>query len=261
MSQLPIALELYSVRNELAQDVRGTLQAVAQMGYQGVEFAGPPRHAPELLKGLLAEFGLACAGWHVPFALVQDDKLAETIAFHQTLGNDKLIIPGIPAELRQSRADWLKLADFFNQLAANLAPHGMVTGYHNHHVEFAPLDGELPWDTFFGNTDPSIIMQLDTGNAVFGKAEILPLFEKYPGRAITVHLKPYSFSAAEANPADEHAGFKPIIGQDETPWAEVFAACEGVGGTQWYIVEYESDAYPPLEAVDRCLQALRAMGK
>ena len=62
MSKLPIALELYSVRNELAQDVRGTLQAVAQMGYQGVEFAGPPRHSAELLKDLLAEFGLACAG-------------------------------------------------------------------------------------------------------------------------------------------------------------------------------------------------------
>ncbi|MCL4859326.1 MAG: sugar phosphate isomerase/epimerase [Caldilineaceae bacterium] len=261
MSQIPIALELYSVRDDLARDVRGTLQAVARMGYTGVEFAGPPRHAAAELRALLDEFGLACAGWHVPFTLVQDDKLDETIAFHNELGNDKLIIPGIPAELRQSRADWLKLAAFFNRLAEKLAAHKMVTGYHNHHVEFAPLDGELPWDTFLGNTDPSVIMQLDTGNAVFGGAAILPLFEKYPGRAVTVHLKPYSFSAAKANPADDHAGFRPIIGEDETPWGEVFHACETVGGTEWYIVEYESDAYPPLEAVDRCLRALRAMGK
>jgi sugar phosphate isomerase/epimerase len=261
MTNIPIALELYSVRDDLARDVRGTLQAVAQMGYAGVEFAGPPRHAAQELKEFLSEFKLACAGWHVPFALVQDDKIDETIAFHQTLGNDKLIIPGIPAELRQSRADWLKLADFFNRLAEKLALANMVTGYHNHHVEFQPLDGELPWDTFFGNTDPSVIMQLDTGNAVFGGANIMELFEKYPGRAVTVHLKPYSFSAARANPSNPHAGFQPIIGQDETPWDEVFQACETVGGTQWYIVEYESDAYPPLEAVDRCLQALRAMGK
>lgn len=261
MTNIPIALELYSVRDDLARDVRGTLQAVAQMGYAGVEFAGPPRHSAQELKDLLAEFGLVCAGWHVPFALVQDDKLDETITFHQTLGNDKLIIPGIPAELRQSRADWLRLADFFNRLAEKLALANLVTGYHNHHVEFQPLDGELPWDTFFGNTDPSVIMQLDTGNAVFGGADIMGLFEKYPGRAVTVHLKPYSFSAARANPSDPHAGFQPIIGQDETPWDEVFRACETVGGTRWYIVEYESDAYPPLEAVDRCLQALRAMGK
>jgi sugar phosphate isomerase/epimerase len=176
MTNIPIALELYSVRDDLARDVRGTLQAVAQMGYAGVEFAGPPRHPAQELKDLLAEFKLACAGWHVPFALVQDDKLDETIAFHQTLGNDKLIIPGIPAELRQSRADWLKLADFFNRLAEKLTLANMVTGYHNHHVEFQPLDGELPWDTFFGNTDPSVIMQLDTGNAVFGGADIMGLF-------------------------------------------------------------------------------------
>ncbi|HMN27678.1 MAG TPA: sugar phosphate isomerase/epimerase [Caldilineaceae bacterium] len=261
MTKLPIALELYSVRDDLARDVRGTLQAVAKMGYAGVEFAGPPRHPASELKALLDEFGLLCAGWHVPFSLVQDDKLDETIAFHHTLGNNKLIIPGIPAELRQSRADWLKLADFFNRLADKLAVHDLFTGYHNHHIEFVPLEGERPWDTFFGHTRPAVIMQLDTGNAVYGQADILELFTQYPGRAVTVHLKPYSFSAAKANPANEHAGFQPIIGEDETPWADVFQACETVGGTQWYIVEYESDAYPPLEAVDRCLQALRAMGK
>jgi sugar phosphate isomerase/epimerase len=265
MTPIPIALELYSVRNELARDVRGALQAVARMGYQGVEFAGPrgvpPHHSAGELKTLLDESGLVCCGWHTPFSLVQDDALDETIAFNRTLGNDKIIVPGIPAELRQTRDDWLKLADFFNRLAEKLAAHGMMTGYHNHHVEFSPLEGELPWDTFFGNTQPSVIMQLDTGNAVYGGANILELLTKYPQRAVTVHLKPYSFSAAKANPADAHAGFQPIIGADETPWDEVFRACETVGGTQWYIVEYESDAYPPLEAVDRCLQALRAMGK
>ncbi|MBX3015802.1 MAG: TIM barrel protein, partial [Caldilineaceae bacterium] len=140
MTQIPIALELYSVRDELKQDVRGTLHAVAEMGYTGVEFAGMPNHPAAELSAILAEEGLICCGWHTPFALVQDDKLAETIAFHKTLGNHKLIIPGIPAELRQSHADWRKLADFFNTLADKLAPHGMVTGYHNHHVEFTPLD-------------------------------------------------------------------------------------------------------------------------
>ena len=52
-----------------------------------------------------------------------------------------------------------------------------------------------------------------------------------------------------------------MIGEDDLPWAEIFRRCETGGGTEWYVVEYESDAYPPLEAVDRCLKALRAMGK
>ncbi|MEZ4615345.1 MAG: hypothetical protein R2867_07510 [Caldilineaceae bacterium] len=78
----------------MRNDTRGTLQAVAEMGYDGVEFAGMPNNGAEELKAMLDEMGLACCGWHTPLALVQDDKLAATIAFHQTLGNDKLIIPG-----------------------------------------------------------------------------------------------------------------------------------------------------------------------
>jgi len=258
MNKVPIALGLYSVRNELKQDLRGTLHAVAEMGYTSVEFAGMPQHSPAELKQVLTETGLVCCGWHTPFALVQDDKLAETIAFNQTLGNTRLIIPGIPAELRQTRADWLKLADFFNRLADQLAPHGMVTGYHNHHVEFAPLEGETPWDTFFGNTQASIIMQLDNGNAILGGGDTVAIIKQYPGRAKTVHLKSFTHVA---DMTDHDAIFRQLIGEDDVPWSDFFAACESVGGTEWYIVEYESDAYPPLEAVARCLNALREMGK
>lgn len=258
MAKIPIGLQLYSVRHDLADDTRGTLKAVADMGYDGVEFAGPPQHEAEELRAMLEELGLACCGWHVPFPLVQDDKLRETVAFHKALGNNRLIVPGIPEKLRQSREDWLKITGFFNDLAGKLADYGMVTGYHNHHVEFSPLDGELPWDTFFGNTDKPVIMQIDTGNAFYGGGDFVTMLEKYPGRAVTVHLKPYSKTAGKE---DAHHGFRPIIGEDEVPWDEVFQLCETVGGTEWYIVEYESDAYPPLESVDRCLKALRGMGK
>ena len=253
-----IALQLFSVRHDFSADMPGTLAAVAQMGYSGVEFAGAPQHTVAALKAELDGLGLACCGWHVPFDLVQDDALDGTIAFHHALGNDKLIIPGIPAELRRSRDDWLKLADFTNRLAERLAAEGMRTGYHNHHHEFTPLDGETPWDTFFSNTGSSVIMQLDTGNGIFGGAEPVELIRNYPGRAVTVHLKPYTHVAEGADP---HAAFDPVIGEDDTDWTALFEACETVGGTAWYIVEYESDAYPPLEAVERCLHALRSMGK
>ncbi len=258
----PIALQLFSVRHEFSADMPGTLAAVAQMGYSGVEFAGPPQHTAAALKAELAQLGLACSGWHVPLNLVQDDALDDTIAFHHALGNDKLIIPGIPEELRQTRADWLKLAEFTNRLAARLAAEGMRTGYHNHFHEFAPLDGETPWDTFFGNTDPSVIMQFDTGNAIFGGAGAVNVIRSYPGRAVTVHLKPFTKRLHDgADHNYPHAAFDPIIGEDDTDWPALFEACESVGGTEWYIVEYESDAYPPLEAVERCLTALRTMGK
>ena len=258
MARIPIGLELYSVRHELQEDVRGTLTAVAEMGYEGVEFAGPPQHTGEELQGMLDEFGLVCCGWHTPLNLVQDDKFEETIALNKALDNRYVIIPGIPADLRNSRASWLKTADFFNELADKLAEHDMVTGYHNHHVEFTPMDGELPWDTFFGNTNKGVIMQLDMGNALYGGADLVSILERYPGRAGTVHLKPYS---KEAGKDDSHAGFRPLIGEDDVPWDDIFRLCETVGGTEWYIVEYESDAYSPLESVERCLKNLKAMGK
>jgi sugar phosphate isomerase/epimerase len=258
MARIPIGLELYSVRNDLAKDPRGTLKAVAEMGYEGVEFAGPFAHPVPELRKWLDEFGLACCGWHCPFHLVQDDKLAETIATTQAVGNKYVIVPGLPGHLIKTRADWQKMAGFFNDLAGKLAPHGLLTGYHNHHIEFTPLDGEQPWDTFFGNTRKEVVMQLDTGNALFGGGDCVSILKRYPGRAVTVHLKPYSLKAAQP---EKSAGFKPLIGDDELPWNEIFRLCETTGDTAWYIVEYESDAFAPLEAVKRCLQNLKAMGK
>jgi sugar phosphate isomerase/epimerase len=258
MARIPIGLELFSVREDFERDPRGTLRAVAAMGYEGVEFAGPPALPAAEVRAALDDLGLQCCGWHTQWPLVQDDRLEATTALNKAVGNRYVIVPGIPQQLRTSRADWLELAGFFNALARKLAPHGMLTGYHNHHVEFEPLDGEQPWDTFFANTDPSVVMQLDTGNAARGGGDVVAILERYPGRAKTVHLKPYSWTAAREDP---RLGFRPAIGDDELPWPEIFRACETVGGTAWYIVEYESDAYPPLEAVERCLRGLRAMGQ
>jgi sugar phosphate isomerase/epimerase len=258
MARIPIGLELYSVREDFQRDPQGTLKAVAEMGYDGVEFAGAPLRSGPELKAMLDEVGLACCGWHTPWASVQEEQLDQTIALNKAVGNKMVIIPGIPAPLRTSRADWLKLAGFFNELAGKLAPHGMVTGYHNHHVEFEPLDGERPWDTFIGHTVKDVVMQLDTGNAARGGGDGVAILEQYPGRARSVHLKPYSFSLGADDP---RLGFRPIIGEDELPWSDIFRLSETVGGTEWYVVEYESDAFPPLEAVERCLKALKAMDK
>jgi len=258
MARIPIGLELYSVRHEFDKDALGTLKAVAEMGYDGVEFAGPPKHSGAELKAMLEETGLTCCGWHTPFDMVQEATLEQTIKLNQAVGNRYVIIPGLPGHLVQTLADWAKMAAFFNDLAAKLAPHGMQTGYHNHHIEFGQLDGGRPWDAFFGNADISVIMQMDLGNALHGGADVLSVLKAYPGRCQTVHLKPYSVKAAKAG---AEAGFRPIIGADDVPWQEVFRFCENAGKTAWYIVEYESDAFPPLEAVDRCLQALKGMGR
>ncbi|MBM3216197.1 sugar phosphate isomerase/epimerase [Candidatus Poribacteria bacterium] len=251
MSKIPIGLELYSVREQLAKDPRGTIKAVAEMGYVGVEFAGFPSPDPAEVKGWLDEFKLTCCGSHTGWGLVQDDKLESTVAYNKAIGNRYLIVPGLPGELTRTRADWIATAKKFNAISAKLVPQGMATGYHNHSAEFQVMDGETAWDAFFSHTDKEVVMQLDMGNGMSGGADLVGILKKFPGRAETVHLKPYH----------KTEGFRPVIGKDDVPWQEVFHLCETTGNTKWYIVEYESDAYPPLEAVERCLKGLQKMGK
>jgi sugar phosphate isomerase/epimerase len=250
MARLPIALQLYSVRHECEKDLPGTLRAVAEMGYEGVEFAGFYGRTAQELKRLLDEVGLPCVGSHTPWAALQGDALAQTVEFNRILGNRFLIVPGLPKERTATRAAWLETAEMFNTLAAQLAPEGMRIGYHNHFHEFTPLEGELPWDTFFGHTRQDVIMQLDTGNAVHGGGDPATFLRRYPGRALSVHLKEHSASYDTA-----------LIGEGEIRWQEIFELCETVGGTQVYVVEQESYRLPPLECVAQCLQNLRKMGK
>lgn len=251
MAKIPVALQLYSVREECAKDFVGTIRAVAEMGYEGVEFAGYYGKDAGELKAILDGVGLKVAGTHIGINTLLGDELRKTIEFNAILGNKFLIVPGLPEEYRNSKAAWLRTAKMMNEISEKVKPHGMRVGYHNHAVEFQPMEGATPWDIFFGATNEDVVMQLDIGNAMHGGGDCVSILERYPGRAITIHLKPYH----------SQKGFRPLIGEDEVPWEDIFRLCETIGGTEWYIVEYESDAYPPLEAVARCLDAIRAMGR
>ncbi len=250
MARIPIALQLYSVREDCEKDFPNTLKAVAKMGYEGVDFAGYYGYEAKEIRKMLDDLGLKVAGAHIGLETLLGDEFKKTVEFHKIIDNKFLIAPGLAESRRNSKAAWLDTAKVFNGIAAKLKPEGMFTGYHNHSVEFTPMEGEMPWDLLFGNTVPEVVMQIDTGNSLHGGADSVPYLEKYPGRALTVHLKAFAKDNDKA-----------LIGEDEVRWNDVFRLCETTGKTQWYIVEQESYAYPPLECVDKCLQNLKKMGK
>ena len=244
------ALGLYSVRHELQDDLEGTLLRVKEMGYEGVEFFGPFTYTAQMVAAALEKSGLVCVGWHTPWDALQGDKLAETIAYNQAIGNRALIIPSLPAQCTQSIDAWMATAARVNELAAVLAGHGMVTGYHNHSTEYKPVDGVVPYFLFFDNTVPTVVLQLDNGNALEGGADMVEIIRKYPGRAKTVHLKAFSHKT----------GINTMIGEDDVPWAEFLRACREVGGTEWFIAEYESEkSYEPMVGVKMYIDALKKM--
>jgi len=250
VAKLPIALQLYSVRKECEKDLAAVLDAVARMGYEGVEFAGYYDFDAATLHSMLTERGLRAVGTHIGIQTLLGDELERTVAFNRTLENRYLIVPGLPGEYTDSLDAWKRTADVFNQLAEKVADAGMQVGYHNHTVEFEKFGEQCAWDVFARNTRPDVILQLDTGNALRGGADVPAFIEAYPGRSVTFHLKEHS---AEND--------KALIGEGDIPWEDVFRLCESVGGTQWYIVEQETYAYPPLVTVEKCLQNLRKMGK
>ncbi|MCS7113593.1 MAG: sugar phosphate isomerase/epimerase [Candidatus Bathyarchaeota archaeon] len=249
MSRIRIALQLYSIREECNRDLAGCLKAVADMGYEGVEFAGYYGYDAEKLREILDRYGLEIAGSHIGVNALLEDSFDNTVEFNRTLGNRFIIVPGLPEYMRNSRDRWIETANLFDRLADKLRRHGIRIGYHNHTLEFKPIDGEIPWDIFFRNTKREVVMQLDTGNAMRAGVtvdEILDIVRRYPGRAVTVHLKEYSKKSE-----------KVVIGEGEMRWREFIDLCLDVGGTEWFIVEQESYPYPPLECVKRCIDNLK----
>jgi len=243
--KIPVGLQLYSVREVAPKDVAGTFKAIKEMGYEGVEFAGYYKPAADLRK-LLDDNGLKCCGTHTGLNTLLGNELKKTIEFNKTIGNRYLIVPGMGADRLGTKEKCIETAKLFTELAEKLKPEGMVTGYHAHGADFKKLDDTTPWEVLFSNAGPDVVMQMDTGNCMGGGGDPVALLKKFPGRALSVHLK-------------EHGGG--VIGEGKVAWKDVFELCETTGKTEWYIVEEEGGGQKALEVVKRALDNLRKMGK
>lgn len=245
---LPIALQLYSVREDAQNDLFSVLKDVAGFGYDGVEFAGYYGHAPSDIKKILDGLGLKAEGTHTAISEFSDEKIGATVEIHKTLGCQYAIVPWIPEDMRNSEEACLKTAALFTEIADKLQSYGLQTGFHAHEGDLKPLSsGKTAWDILAANTPPSFILQYDTANGMSGGADPVQPILNWPGRSASVHLK---------GPGTE------IVGEGGIDWKRVFEACETVGQTRWYVVEHEdSTRMPAMEAVKKCLDNLRAMGK
>ena len=240
---IPVGLQLWTVRTECAKDFPGTIAKVAKMGYKGVEFAGFFNYSAKDVRKMLDDNGLLCSGSHTAYDLLSNEKLAATMEFNRTIGNKFVIVPWLDRKQLKTKEDWLAKAKTFNEFADKTRSEGVRIGYHSHQGDFLSIDGETPWDILFGNTSKEVFMQLDTGNAMQGKADPVAVLKKYPGRSLSIHLK--EFSATKK---------KVLIGEGDVKWKDIFEVCESTGGTQWYVIEEESGEYPPLEAAESSLK-------
>ena len=249
MKNTPIALQMYSLREESENDFIGTLKKVSNMGYDGIEFAGYGGLAADVLKKELDELGLKAASSHVPLTtLEQEQELEEIISYQHVLGCKNIVCPYLPPE-RRTKEDYYNLLLILNKIGKRCFEEGINFSYHNHDFELIQLDnGRIPLELLLEETNPKWV-QTEFDVYWLTKAGENPVewIERYHNRTPLIHLK------------------------DMTTDGEQFFAELGTGGVdidgvlaqgsksnvEWWVIEQDQSRRTPLESVKISLDYLK----
>lgn len=185
-----IGLQLYSIQSEAVKNLLDTLSKVKTMGYDSVQFAGLFGISPKEVKKVLDANDLTVAGAHIPLQQFSGEAFKKQMEDQLVLGNDLMIMPYLTDEQRQSIDDYKRVAEVLNEAGYRSKEFGIRVAYHNHDFEFYEVDGKLPFDVIYRETDPELVkMELDTYWAKFAGYEPEELLNTYLKRCVSLHLK------------------------------------------------------------------------
>jgi sugar phosphate isomerase/epimerase len=248
---IPVGLELYSVRNALKDDPMGTVRAVAQMGYQGVEFYAPYFDWTEAqirqMKKLLDDLSIHCFSTHNSNSYFSSENIQRARDMNLILGSKYMVMAS--SQPQPGLDGWKEVADALNSAAEQLEPAGLKVGYHNHKPEFTPVEGKRPLEILAKNTKPSIMLQLDVGTCLEAGSDPVAWIRANPGRIRSLHLKDWS--------PDPAKGYAVLFGEGAADWKNIFAAAESGGGVEYYLIEQEGSRFSELDTARKCLETLR----
>ncbi len=273
MVNRPIALQLFSVRDDMNADFVGTLKKVKAMGYDGVEFAGLYGKTVEEVKAALEESGLVAMSAHVALQELLANP-ANTIAKYKAIGCKWIVIPHLPPELRAGTGNFDVLAGFITAIGAEVKKQGMTLLYHNHDFEFE-MEGDVYFlDALYSAIAPTYLQtELDTCWVNVGGEVPAEYIAKYAGRSPVVHLKDFfgtkSDNMYQLIGVDETAqkkverpadfAFRPVgHGVQDVP--AIIAAGEKAGA-QWFVVEQDMPSLDktPMECAQMSIEYLRSL--
>lgn len=185
-----VGLQLYTVRDLMAQNVASTLQLVAAVGYTELEFAGYFNQKPAELRKILDGEGLSAPSCHVPLEALQNN-LAQVITEANILGHRYVVLPYLTTEQRGTDiSSYQRLAEQLNIFAEQCRAAGLQMAYHNHDFEFQPVSGQIPYEVLLKETDANLVkMELDLYWTVKAGLDPVQLFAKHPGRFPLWHVK------------------------------------------------------------------------
>ncbi len=247
MGQIPVGLQMFTLRNESEQDFLGALKKVASLGYQGVELAGYYGFSANELKEVLHNLGLKAASSHVPLTVLEKE-LDQVIEYQKTIGSKNIVCPFLPPEKR-SKEDYYNLINILNETGQKCDEEGITLSYHNHDFELQPLDdGQKPLELLLKETNPDWVKaELDVYWLTKAGENPVEWMKRYQHRTALIHLK------------------------DMTTDGEKFFAELGTGGVnlegvlaqgddsnvEWWIVEQDRSRCSPFESIEISINYLK----
>ncbi|MGB9678425.1 MAG: sugar phosphate isomerase/epimerase family protein [Thermoanaerobacteraceae bacterium] len=244
---LQIAVQLYTLREEMEKDFIGTLEKVAEVGYSGVEFAGYGGLKAAEMRKTLDRLGLEAAASHVSIENLKND-LDEVIKYNREIGNKYIVCPW---NQYTSKNDYLLTADFFNEVGKKCSDEGLVFCYHNHAHEFEKYDGKYGLDIIYDNTNKNYVMaEIDVYWVKYAGIEPSEYLKKFIKRLPLIHLKDME---------KEDKSFTEI-GNGIIDFGEIIKIAK-MNGTEWFIVEQDLCKRSPLESIKISFDNLKKIMK
>jgi len=252
-------IQLYSVRDEIPHDVKGTLEKLAKIGCAGIEAANYSDGklyglTPEEFKKDVEATGMTVLSSHIGKSLnanIEQTNWDEiwkwwdtAIAAHKAAGMRYIVTPSMPSNLKTLK-DLKSYCDYFNKIGEKCNAAGIRFGYHNHSYEYVEIEGKRMYDFMLENTDPTkVFFEMDVFWTIMGGQSPVDYFNKYPGRFELLHIKD-----------NKELGQSGMVGFDA-----IFNNLDKAG-TKEIVVEVEQYNYTPIESIKRSLDYLKKLEK
>jgi len=271
MKKTPIAYQLYCVRNQMEQDLEGTLRRVKELGFDGVEFAGFFGRSAAQIKALLAQNGLTALSSHVPIQQILADP-KEVIRYHKELGCPYIAVPYLGEEDRPGAPGFARMLSLMYSFGSQCRDEGIQLLYHNHDFEFVKVSGIYGLD-FIYQALPADILQseIDTCWVKYAGVDPLTYLASYKGRAPLVHIKdyvsdnsgrtPYALIGLNENEEIDRSGFsyRPFGHGVQDAEGLVQAALDA--GAKWLVLEQDEPFNEsPFEDARLSMETFRRLG-
>ncbi len=272
MEKRPIAYQVYSAREDAEKNLDAVLGKIAEIGYDGVEFAGFYGHSADDVLALLTKHGLKAVSSHVPFVKIEADMFA-VISYHKTIGCPYIAIPYLDEQTRPGAPGFARVLRQIYTFGALCQAAGIQLLYHNHDFEFIRLSGQYGLDFLYEAVPHDLLQtEIDTCWVKYAGLDPAEYLRKYAGRCPVVHLKDYVGVMGDRPPyaligldedKDHTEGvqfeFRPLGHGCQDMRAVVEAGIEA--GAQWFVVEQDmSVGRTPLEAAAMSMETLRGLG-